>query len=129
MERESTERVSLVQEVGKQGGQTLKPDVTSPLQYVRAETPCGCGNTWVLDTWSRRECGNGHQLPKPPPRPVTWDTEPEPWTPRFTYERPSCGWFRHDWDAGDSTHGGGCEHYSLLYTCRRCGKTKTRGGA
>lgn len=78
-------------------------EATSPPQYVPAETPCGCGNTWVLATWGARECGNGHRLPLPPP------TTSVEWTDPVTYERPSCGWFRHDWDAGDSTHGGGCE--------------------
>lgn len=51
------------------------------------------------------------------------------WVDPFTYERRSCGWFRHNWDEGDGTCGTGCETGTVRYTCRTCGKTKDRGGA
>lgn len=94
----------------------------TPLNYERAEQPCGCGNPWVLKLWAGWECGNGHALPMPPPTCLA----NEPWTNPWTEERPSCGWFRHDWDDGDDTLGGACCTSTTRYTCRKCGKTKDR---
>jgi hypothetical protein len=45
------------------------------------------------------------------------------------HNRPDCGLFNHDWDSGDSTCGTGCDTYSVMYTCLKCGKTKVKGGA
>jgi hypothetical protein len=59
---------------------------------------------------------------------MTWNApRPDTWVPlRRTVANP-CGFMRHDWDDGHDP-AGGCDGYTVRYTCRTCGLQKDRGG-